>query len=158
VTLNNNSMDGAMQRSHLPNNSLELLCVLCHPAFPRTLAMAARLFATSNSVSEVAAAALISQVLELDLKMTSSSEARQAAAWMLKHPGVLQGLQTLKLQLDREASWIGRVTAGQQAQGSVPCSEHAVTACLQESLALPAQLQREQQQQCYRICPGRLLT
>jgi hypothetical protein len=92
-----------MQSSHLPNSSLELPCVLSHPSFPKSLDTIAKLNTTSKGVAVAAAAACCGQLHELPLKIISSCKAQQVSAWMPSNAGLLQGVRTLCLQMDRPA-------------------------------------------------------
>lgn len=72
---NADSSNGCIQSSHLPNNILELPCVLSHPSVPNSLEVTAQLLATSKAVAAAAKAARSSLLHKLELQITSSSGA-----------------------------------------------------------------------------------
>jgi hypothetical protein len=103
MTSHDHNMHKSMQCTYNPNSVLELQCVLCHPSFPTGLGTTARLLASSKAVAAAATAARTGQLQELRLNITSSSNARQVAAWTTKNPALLQGVRTLQLQVERTA-------------------------------------------------------
>jgi hypothetical protein len=82
-----------------PTNILELPCVHSHPAIAGSLGTIARLLCTSSSIAAAVSQHAAGKLQRLKVKLDyfdSLRDARYKAAWLRKHKGLIQGVQSLR--------------------------------------------------------------